>query len=205
MKRRRIRAIIATCLAATALACGPRREPIHAVSLRVTSFGDHEPLAGVRVHRIIETDVYEFLRLCPTSMNYRVEEFTTDSEGRLEIPPVVLKLGRREHVTHELILINLDIRSEVAVDASMIERHPELRTEHGRLARLFSVHDWEHVDDFFNPLPEWRGFVAANAGFTWASEAAQGGTVRTKFDVLWNSNSLLREREAIEVELRPAG
>lgn len=206
MKRRGIRVIIATCLVSTAVACGSQNVPIHSVSLKVTSFGDDRPMAGVRVHRIIETEVYGFLRpLDPISTNYRVEEFTTDSEGRLEISPVVLKLGRHEHVALEWIFVNLDIRKDVAVEARMVERDPDLGTEHGRLARLFSVHDWENVDDFFNPMAEWRGFVAANAPSAWPSDADQGGTARAKFDVLWNSNSLLREREAIAVQLRPFG
>jgi hypothetical protein len=186
-----------TCLA-------PRCQTIRPISLRVVDAADRAPIAGAPVHRIIETWDYEFPWLIDPNfeIHYRVNESVTDANGQVDLSLVRLLLASHEYVQHEWVLVNLDVCRAATADEWEREHYPDLKTEHGRLARLFSVHDWRHVDDFFNPLAGLRGFVAANVDWSWPDDAAQGGAVRRKFDVLWNSESLRREREVLTVALR---
>jgi hypothetical protein len=198
MTPRAVGAVLMACVFAAA--CGTRTVPLRPVSLHVTGAG--EPLAGVRVHRVLETWEYEFPWIIHPNfhVNLRVEELATDADGRAEIPAARLELGRHEYIQHEWILVNLDVRPGAGFDP-ILATYPDFATEHGRLGRLF-VLDWNGLEAFYNPLPGWRGFVAANVEWQWPSDEVQGGTVRRLHDVLWNSESLLRDREVLEVALR---
>lgn len=49
---------------------------------------------------------------------------------------------------------------------------------------MFSIHDFERVDAFYNPVAENRGFVADNVIYEWPGDEDQGSTERMKFDML---------------------
>lgn len=105
-------------------------------------------------------------------------------------PKIILKLPW-EKPGVELIYLNIDLRNST----------PEKKLFD--FVKYFNIHDFEkeNVEKFFNPNVNYRGFIVCST--SWAlDESKQGGTKRKYFDILWNSEGLVKDSQRITVALK---
>lgn len=122
------------------------------------------------------------------------EEYITNQSGQISIPVRCLRLKDGEDIYSEKIFINIDI-DEARIPSSSIREKGNIKN----LEKLIDVYqlfsEW-----FYNPNPEYNGLYIFSTKWSFDPQWFSG-IENSTFDVLWNSEGLLKEEEEFLIEL----
>lgn len=130
-------------------------------------------------------------------INFRkalIKTYRSDDSGVIIIPGVTVLGKLYEKVYCEKVYLNLAYTNESKENIENFQENA------GEFIKYFNIHDFLNTERFFTPLAKYRGFVISSTYHDYDSYA-QGGTVRGKFNILWNGRSLHKEKEEVTVEL----
>lgn len=131
------------------------------------------------------------------SRTISINTFNTDNEGKVNINIGYVFLRLYEKISSEKVCINLDIDLKKITSKSIFSKKKVYE-----FFRYFNIHDFRNVEFFYNPINSHKGFVIYSTRHSMDVDE-QGGTMRKKFNILWNGDDLnsLSEVESFVVEL----
>jgi hypothetical protein len=171
------------------------------VDLQVLDAQTDKPLRDITVYQIIESEVYGgcikiFPKLEPTDHHYVAEVQKTDKNGSVAFINKQLKLACSEHIAHEYLIINIDLKP--GVYESDLARLSISRA--GALVH-FGISSLKDYQEQYTAIlnDHYRGYVIYGAEYQMGSDWFHG---RQKlFDVVTNGQGLLATSQSFTVRL----
>ncbi len=200
-------ALIASCALLIHLlgACSsPSEYRLRPVDLHVVDAGTGKALRDISVYQVIESEVYGgcfriFPKLEPTAHNYVLEAQRTGADGSVSFPGRSLNLACSEHVAHEYLIVNIDLKPGTYEEDLARLAVPRA----GALVRFATSPLADDQEKYAaTPNDRYRGYVIYGAGYEMGPEFYHGR--QRLFDVITNGRGLLASSQSFTVRLDPA-
>lgn len=191
-------------------ASSPKMKTIRPISIKVVDSETNLPLENVIVYYQLKSYVYidKILFILPrpeTRVVQKIEvlkQLYTNKDGELLIENISVKLKKNEEIYSEEITINMDI--DIDKIKWSVDSTPKEIKERGKAENFFrylNINDSRNTEYFYNPLEEFRGYFIFSV-YGAVNPSNYGGTVRKNFDILWNGESLAKEKDKIIIKLK---
>lgn len=175
---------------------------IRPINLKVIDKTTKEPIENLVVYYVLQVysakNTFMFIKLPEPKQKTRTiiqQEVRTDKKGEVKFKGSELVIGRNENIYEENIYLNLDINTE-KIDYEDHKKKDKLTN----FNYYFSLYATDS-DKFFNTNKQYKGYQIKST--TWGLIPEDwGGTVRDKFDVLFNSQGLLKSEDDFVIELK---
>lgn len=163
-------------------------DTIRTVSIIVVDEQSNEPLSDVIIHYSVGIIGLDYTTWGTYEKQKIQIVYKTDKNGMVIIPRrIILKLPE-EQINYEEVAINIDISQDIR------ELYKDIR--------FGLTGETGAEEDLFNPMINYRGYIIVS-GSSVDYDVTKKGEVQEKiFDILWNKDSLTKEKEDIVVKLK---
>ena len=162
--------------------------------IHVYDYSKNQSLKNVVVYYGIQIYGNDYMKLGTYDRMKVEEKYFTDSKGEVFIKRRFMVVYPWEELRYEIVCVNLDV----------VEASKEMGDGASAFFNCLNIHDLSNTDLIVNPLGDVRGSVACSSTSNF-DEKLQGGSVRRKFDVIWNNGSFLKDKEEFSFGLRASG